>query len=67
MLRPRDVPLTSCLWDPPRVKRQQKPSCWNFANGTTMSLSAATFDEHEGDTITEHHFVNVLSPSCSSW
>jgi hypothetical protein len=30
-------------------------------------LSAATFDEHEDDTITEHHLVNVLSPSCSSW
>jgi hypothetical protein len=30
-------------------------------------LSPATFDEHQGDTITEHRFVNVLSPSCSSW
>jgi ribosomal protein S18 acetylase RimI-like enzyme len=26
-------------------------------------VSAATFDEHEGDTIVEHRFVNVLSPS----
>jgi hypothetical protein len=30
-------------------------------------LSLATFDEHEGDTITEHRFVNVLSSPCSSW
>jgi len=30
-------------------------------------LSPATFDEHEGDTITEHRFVNVLSSPCSSW
>jgi hypothetical protein len=29
-------------------------------------LSPAAFDEHEGDTVTEHRFVNVLSPSCSS-
>jgi hypothetical protein len=29
-------------------------------------LSAATFDEHEGDMIVEHRFVNVLSSSCSS-
>jgi len=29
-------------------------------------LSPATFDEHEGDTIDEHRFVNVLSPSWSS-
>ena len=29
--------------------------------------SPATFDEHEGDTITEHRFVNVLSSPCSSW
>jgi subtilase family serine protease len=34
---------------------------------TTHAVSAATFDEHEDDTITEHHLVNVLSPSCSSW
>jgi hypothetical protein len=31
------------------------------------AVSPATFDEHQGDTITEHRFVNVLSPSCSSW
>jgi len=24
---------------------------------------AATLDEHEGDTLHEHEFVNVLSPS----
>jgi hypothetical protein len=29
-------------------------------------VSAATFDEHEGDTIAEHRFVNVLSSSWSS-
>ena len=29
-------------------------------------LSAATLDEHEGDTMHEHQFVNVLSPSCPS-
>jgi len=31
-----------------------------------VQVSAATLDEHEGDTIHEHRFVNVLSPSCSS-
>jgi len=30
-------------------------------------VSPATFDEHEGDTFTEHRFVNVLSSPCSSW
>jgi len=29
-------------------------------------LSGATLDEHEGDTIHDHQFVNVLSPSCPS-
>jgi len=29
-------------------------------------VSPATFDEHEGDTIHEHEFVNVLAPSCAS-
>jgi hypothetical protein len=29
-------------------------------------VSPATFDEHEGDTIDEHRFVSVLSPSWSS-
>jgi hypothetical protein len=29
-------------------------------------MSAATFDEHEGDTFPEHRFMNVLSPSWSS-
>jgi predicted Zn-dependent protease len=29
-------------------------------------VSPAAFDEHEGDTLTEHRLVNVLSPSCSS-
>ena len=27
------------------------------------ALSAATVDEHRGDTMTEHRFVNVLSSS----
>jgi hypothetical protein len=31
-----------------------------------LPLSPAAFDEHEGDTLTEHRLVNVLSPSCSS-
>ncbi len=35
--------------------------------GDGRRLSPATFDEHEGDTITEHRFVNVLSSPCSSW
>ncbi len=30
-----------------------------------VGLSAATLDEHEDDTMREHQFVNVLSPSCS--
>jgi hypothetical protein len=33
---------------------------------TCPPLSAATFDEHEGDMFAEHRFVNVLSSSCSS-
>jgi hypothetical protein len=33
---------------------------------TAQRLSAATLDEHEGDTMHEHQFVNVLSPSCPS-
>jgi hypothetical protein len=32
----------------------------------THPLSGATLDEHEGDTIHDHQFVNVLSPSCPS-
>lgn len=35
------------------------------SSGFTSPLSAATFDEHEGDTIDEHRFVTRLSPSCS--
>jgi hypothetical protein len=30
-------------------------------------LSPATLNDHEGVTLREHVFVNVLSPSCSSW
>jgi hypothetical protein len=29
-------------------------------------VSGATLDEHEGDTMHEHQFVNMLSPSCPS-
>jgi hypothetical protein len=32
----------------------------------STQLSGATLDEHEGDTIHDHQFVNVLSPSCPS-
>ena len=33
---------------------------------TSSQVSPATFDEHEGDTLIEHRFVNGLSPSCPS-
>jgi hypothetical protein len=29
-------------------------------------VSPATLNDHEGVTLREHEFVNVLSPSCSS-
>ena len=41
---------------------------WDYDEGAMdYEVSPATFDEHEGDTITEHRFVNVLSSPCSSW
>ena len=30
--------------------------------GVTVSVSPATLDDHEGDTVDEHEFVNMLSP-----
>jgi hypothetical protein len=36
------------------------------ASRTAELVSGATLDEHEGDTIHDHQFVNVLSPSCPS-
>ena len=34
--------------------------------GGRSRLSPATLDDHEGDTVGEHEFVNMLSPSWSS-
>ena len=50
--------------------RENRNTLWasqRGASGPRVTLSPATFDEHEGDTITEHRFVNVLSSPCSSW
>ena len=48
-------------WSSPKLPDKADSPCERSGN------SPATFDEHEGDTITEHRFVNVLSSPCSSW
>jgi hypothetical protein len=42
-----------------RMRTQSLREAWG-------ALSAATLDEHEGDTILDHRFVNVVSLSCPS-
>jgi hypothetical protein len=41
-----------------------RPDTW--MNGPALwQVLAATLDEHEDDTIDEHEFVNMVSPSSS--
>jgi DNA replication protein DnaC len=47
-------------------QRYLKGSIALTTNLGIASLSPATFDEHQGDTMADHRFVNVLSPSSSS-
>jgi hypothetical protein len=58
--------VSALLWHLQHWGAQARRPSWEGPGIFLDWLSGATLDEHEGDTMHEHQFVNMLSPSCPS-